>query len=417
MAAKAGLTAILLATLLLAPAPAPGGGATAADAVARVDQASYRDLLDNHLYTHAGNNRGYAAVGSTYTPAGQHDAARDNILTWFADLGLQASLDPFTFSSGSATFQGCNNVLGVLPGRINPDRVCFVCGHYDSWQNPGADDNASGVAGVMEAARVLANYPFACTIIFAAWDGEERGLKGSQHWVNTEDVSRVDGVVNLDMIAYNHDADHNGQGDGKAMIYGSPAYRDKWLSAVQRYAPGITPVVYASDLAASDHWYFQTAGRPAGGIIENTYPPVPNPYYHQAADNVDMPGYLDYAYATELVRAAVGLAAEDARLLRPGDTDGNGSVGAADLLVMEGTYGMASGARWIDGDFDADGDVDSLDYLALKANYDGPGTPPASIPEPATILLLAMGGTILRARSFRPGRQTRRRRTPCRTTT
>lgn len=82
------------------------------------------------------------------------------------------------------------NVVATLHGTTDPDRVYVVTGHYDSRATdvmdttsdaPGADDDASGVAAVMELARVLATRRTAATIIFAPVAGEEQGLYGSTH--------------------------------------------------------------------------------------------------------------------------------------------------------------------------------------------------------------------------------------------
>ncbi|HUS91528.1 MAG TPA: M28 family metallopeptidase [Phycisphaerae bacterium] len=377
--------------LLIAVACAlPAAGAVDVwDVVGQVSGTSYRDYLDNGLFTHAGDNRGFANVADNdYLPTAQHDAARDNILSLFAGLGLEASLDPFTFTKSSKDYLGCNNVLGVLPGRVHPERLYFVGGHYDSVENPGADDNASGVAGVMEAARVLSQYPFECTIVFAAWDGEERGLQGSWHWVNTNDEGAVDGVANLDMIAYNHDGDGDGQGDDAVTAYGEATWRGKWVAALGRYAPGMTVHVRTSSVAVSDHWPFQDRGRPAGGIIEGVYTgSLANPNYHKLADSVDTPGYIDYGYAVELLGSAVGLIAEEAGLLTPGDIDVDGDVDEADFALLEAHFGMETGATWLSGDFDADGDVDHLDYLALKRDLQAT-PPPEPAPEPGSFALL-----------------------------
>jgi hypothetical protein len=371
---------IAAALLCLLPAGACPAGTTVADAVGRLDVASYTDILDNMLLTHEGDNRGFTAQ---YTPTAGHDLARDTIFSWFDGLGLDASLDPFTFSS----YTGCNNVLGILPGRITPDRVYVIGGHYDSVNNPGADDNASGVAGVMEAARILADLPLASTVMFAAWDAEEKGLRGSKDWVATEDESVVDGVVNLDMIAYNHnDAD-------TAMIYGSEDWRAKWVAAAAEYAPDINIVEYPSNLSASDHWPFQAAGRPAGGIIENDYPPVPNPHYHKQTDNVDTPGYIDYDFAVRLLASGVGLLLEEADLLLTGDADNDDQVAWGDLATLADYIGTTAGATWATCDFDDNQRVDAADYAAMKRNYGQAPQPtgPAGVPEPTTLLLLASG--------------------------
>ncbi len=85
------------------------------------------------------------------------------------------------------------NVIAVLPGTQpeSEDRMYVVSGHYDSRNSdpmdseglaPGAADDASGVAAVMEAARVMSDYEFDATIVFMAVAGEEQGLLGATHY-------------------------------------------------------------------------------------------------------------------------------------------------------------------------------------------------------------------------------------------
>jgi hypothetical protein len=82
------------------------------------------------------------------------------------------------------------NVIATLRGSVTPERIYVVTGHYDSRVSdvmdavkdaPGADDDASGVAVIMELARVLATRQPASTLVFAAVAGEEQGLYGSDH--------------------------------------------------------------------------------------------------------------------------------------------------------------------------------------------------------------------------------------------
>ncbi|MBL8770890.1 MAG: M28 family metallopeptidase [Phenylobacterium sp.] len=81
------------------------------------------------------------------------------------------------------------NVLGVLPGTSDPDRVIVISGHYDSRATdakdftsdaPGANDDGSGTSAVIEAARVLCRHRFPATLVFAALAGEEQGLLGGR---------------------------------------------------------------------------------------------------------------------------------------------------------------------------------------------------------------------------------------------
>ena len=87
------------------------------------------------------------------------------------------------------------NVVATLPGTQaeSKDRVYVVSGHYDSicspqsdvtCDAPGANDDASGTAAVMEMARVMSRYQFDATIVFMAVPGEEQGLLGARHWAD-----------------------------------------------------------------------------------------------------------------------------------------------------------------------------------------------------------------------------------------
>ena len=107
-----------------------------------------------------------------------------------------------------------DNVIAVQWGTKTPQEF-VVCGaHYDSWnddgtdpdtiRSPGADDNASGVAGILETARILSNYTFDRTIIYANWCAEEIGLIGSAAYARDMAQQNMDivGYFNLDMTGY-----------------------------------------------------------------------------------------------------------------------------------------------------------------------------------------------------------------------
>lgn len=108
------------------------------------------------------------------------------------------------------------NVLGVLRGESDPNRYVIMSGDIDSRVSdvmnaesdaPGANDNASGVAGVLEAARVLTRHrPYSATIVFAALSGEEQGLFGGRIMAReaVEKGWRVEAVLNNDMIGNIH---------------------------------------------------------------------------------------------------------------------------------------------------------------------------------------------------------------------
>jgi len=99
------------------------------------------------------------------------------------------------------------NVVAELPGTKTPEKIFIIGAHYDHperhFEAPGGDDNASGTAGVLEAARVLSQYEFESTIRFIAFGGEEAWMKGSWDYVRSVVVANkedVVGMLNMDMI-------------------------------------------------------------------------------------------------------------------------------------------------------------------------------------------------------------------------
>lgn len=115
-------------------------------------------------------------------------------------------------------FETAANVLAVQKGTKYPNEYVICGGHYDSTvkvyeyddpyadtlRSPGADDNASGTAGILATARILSKYNFERTIIYAAWNAEECGLCGSSEFAKDCAADSIDIVAytNLDMTGY-----------------------------------------------------------------------------------------------------------------------------------------------------------------------------------------------------------------------
>lgn len=103
------------------------------------------------------------------------------------------------------------NVVATLPGTQDPERIYVVGGHYDSICSdnrdsetpaPGANDDGSGTAVMLEACRVMARERFAATVVFVAYDGEEMGLLGSTAHAEAlaKAGARVDGMITNDIV-------------------------------------------------------------------------------------------------------------------------------------------------------------------------------------------------------------------------
>lgn len=107
-----------------------------------------------------------------------------------------------------------DNVLAIQWGVTKPEEYVICGAHYDSWNGdtadpdtvraPGADDNATGVAGIWETARLLSRYKFDRTIIYANWNAEEIGLFGSEAYAKecAENRMAIVGYFNMDMNGY-----------------------------------------------------------------------------------------------------------------------------------------------------------------------------------------------------------------------
>jgi hypothetical protein len=270
-------------------ASASDEGSAAAD---RVSQASYFDFLDTWLYTHAGDNRGLSGP--------EHDLARDNISFLLESYGLTVTLEPFEHRS--ATY---HNVVGTKTGTVHPDQVYIVGAHFDSVGNPGADDDASGVATVLETARIISRYDCDYTVRFIAFDCEEVGLIGSKAYVVDHGSDDILGMVQADMVA--HDP-----GTNLAYVLGRTAsdpIKTSLGDAIDEYGDGLTYAIMG-DLPYSDHAPFEAAGFQACLLIESEF--SNNPYYHTQQDSLEQADNLNLPFAVRMTRSVVGWVVDQA---------------------------------------------------------------------------------------------------------
>ncbi len=243
---------------------------------------------------------------------GQREARR-YIYDALRALGLTVAYDPFV-QRGVTLY----NVVATLPGRDpTSDLVYIIVAHYDSVSSvagnggpaPGADDNASGVAALLEIARLLSGSAFAHTIRFLAVTGEEPGLWGSAHyaaaaWTHGENIG---GVINLDMIGYDHD------GDGIMEVHAgtdaaSIALAGAFAAHIQRDGLNLVPLVFEADaITLSDHASFWHYGYPAILVIEGLAEGEENPNYHRVTDTL---AHLSLPYLADIAVAAAATLAE-----------------------------------------------------------------------------------------------------------
>ena len=201
------------------------------------------------------------------------------------------------------------NVLGMIPGK-NTKEYVIVGAHFDHLGiDPaldgdqiynGADDNASGVSAVLQIARAFlaSGQQPERNVIFAFWDGEEKGLLGSKYFVQTcSFLSQIKGYLNFDMIGRN-----NKPQQPKQVVYfytaAHPVFGDWLKEDIRKYSLQLEPDYRAweNPIGGSDNGSFAKVGIP---II--WYHTDGHPDYHQPSDHADR---LNWDKIVEITKAS-----------------------------------------------------------------------------------------------------------------
>lgn len=255
---------------------------------------------------------------NTAYPLSDINTAAMYIKSKFEDFGLTAYEQPFSFTYSGALINA-KNIYAVQTGSQFPDKKYIICAHYDDMPftggiAPGADDNASGTAAVIEAARVISQLNPKYTIVYIAFSGEEQGLKGSWYYAsiaanNNDDIL---GVINLDMIAWDKDGDNNVDIYYNTLTNGKQYLMDKnldMLSTVnQIYNINMTISKFSFASGNSDHYPFLQNGYPSFLMIEEFSDF--NTEYHKTTDLFSS---LYYDYFEKCSKLAICTLAELAR--------------------------------------------------------------------------------------------------------
>jgi hypothetical protein len=235
--------------------------------------------------------------------------------TRFEALGLQVRLQ-----YGEDLGMELANVVAELPGTTRPEEFVLVGTHFDAFYL-GADDNASGVAALLELARVLSQHRFERTVRFVGFDMEELGLAGSTSYVHSLADERLVAALVFDSIGYYDSAPGSQRtlpglpspdtGDFLAVI-GNDASRHLatelhqinarlgLMKTVTLLSPGDGASPLSGDLMRSDHTPFWLTGRKALFLTDTA--DFRNPHYHQQTD-------LPETLSPEPFRQAVSLSA------------------------------------------------------------------------------------------------------------
>lgn len=297
-----------------------------------VDQVDSNELRANLEFIVGARHR---------TSAPEHLAAiKDSLEQRFLRSNLETYRQDFPFG----TYTG-QNIIGRLEGTAKPDTTYIIDGHFDTVSNsPGADDNGSAVAGLLEVQRILAPHQFSKTLRFIGFDLEEAGLRGAIAYNATgiEANETIEGVFNLEMIGY-YTNEPNTQmfPTGFELLYpdvyaeieadefrgnfisnigdgNSVALQMAYDNAAIQYVPSlkvasiIAPPNWQSitpDLGRSDHAAFWNQGIPALMLTDGSE--FRNPHYHSPNDLIET---LDFTFMADVVKAVVAAVATEAEI-------------------------------------------------------------------------------------------------------
>jgi len=198
-------------------------------------------------------------------------------------FGLIKSLNRVSWKVNSRVkFTSQKNIIGYIPGTEKPDSFIFITAHYDHLGQMGkhaifrgANDNACGVAMMLDMTIYYAKNPQKFSIVFIAFAGEEAGLIGSGYFVNNPIVplKNIRFLVNLDLV---------GTGEEGGTVVNATLLKREFnlldsLNKMNHYLPIL---IRRGKAANSDHYYFSEAGVPSFFL----YLAGPRPSYHDVKD-------------------------------------------------------------------------------------------------------------------------------------
>lgn len=192
-----------------------------------------------------------------------------------------------------------HNVAGMIKGTEQPDSFVFFTAHYDHLGRmgkdvyiPGANDNASGVAMLLDMARYFKKNPPKYSLVFIGFAGEEAGLVGSYHFVKElrgmVDPSKIRFVINMDLM---------GSGEKGIMAVNGRVFEDEFetLVGINDHKKYLSEVKKRGKAANSDHYFFSESGIPAFFFyLMGDYS-----YYHEiddSAENLRLGEYYDKSF-------------------------------------------------------------------------------------------------------------------------
>ena len=298
----------------------------ASEMAAEIDEerimASVRQLARDHLEDTKLSCDAYPAMDQYPSCELSRDRAVELVRSRFEELGLSTSI----LAQGKSPDDALN-VVAELPGSSAAEEVVVVAAHLDAFY-AGADDNSSGVAVMLDLARVASQRRFARTLRFVAFDLEERGARGSTRYVDAGHADDVVAAFVLECVGY---TDHRagsqqsptgfelGEVGDSLVVVGNGDSRElaREMLAIN-HALGLTKLraaiaggsgayFLAGALLRSDNGPFWLRGLPALMLTDSAN--YRNPNYHQASDTPETLDPTFMAATARITAAAVGVSA------------------------------------------------------------------------------------------------------------
>lgn len=297
----------------------------------QIDVASLMPRVERLVAAH----RGDAKLSCSDYPT-QHlypscELTRDRAALLVQEELLALGYDTVTLRQGTA-HEVAHNITAERRGLTRPDEVVLVGAHFDAFYG-GADDNSSGVAVMLELARVASSHRFARTLRFVGFDLEERGALGSQRYVEAGLADDVVAALVLESVGYaNHDK--GGQrsppalplgdrGDALIVVANEESRPIAQQMLALNHALGLMPlraVVAGGDgaffftgaLLRSDNGPFWLRGLPAVMLTDSA--DYRNPHYHRPSD---LPDTLDPVFLGNVAKVVAATLSELAEEVPP----------------------------------------------------------------------------------------------------
>ncbi len=238
---------------------------------------------------------------------------------WLRDQFLAAGTDDVSYHEFPLNGQTCRNVVATRKGTDPNPAIILVGAHYDSRSRdigdpdapaPGADDNASGTAGLLEVARALKGTTLRKTIRIIAFCGEEQGLVGSTAYAKlaAEEKMPITAMINMDMIG--HPMDQAGRevlvesDQGNRRRENDQPSRDLAARLTRHLTTYTKLKAKPGPLYGTDYVPFEARGFVCVGLYDGA---DTTPFYHTDADNLDV---IDTRFVAEVVRAVTATVAD-----------------------------------------------------------------------------------------------------------